>query len=425
MFFSFNKITKIDALDGLKKIPDNSINTIVTSPPYNKGKGLFKHSNQMWNVEIDYDTYDDNMNELEYQEWQVKILNECFRILKPDGSMFYNHKARRLDAKIIIPELWLEKTKFKLHQKIIWDRKATPNVANYFLMPTTEYFYWLSKGTPKVFLNNIPKEYSGNIWEISALQNKVHPAPFHPLLPELCILLTTEENDVILDPFNGIGSSTVAAKKLKRNFAGFDISDNYIDISNENLIKETTVENYVKRKRKIENIVFNNKKFVNFENAKQTDLEEFLNNENIYQSINLYVDENINKLFLNNILEKCFNLLEKNGSLFLINKNNNYSYKIFNEINNSKFNLYQDFFIKYDLNHNDNNKLNDNNINIFWCYKDKTKKHRNNLNKDFKKEVWNLNDENTKEYINIEELINNELKNFSCENDEKQLILNF
>ena len=79
---------------------DNSVNCIVTSPPYNK-KGLLGSTgaigNQIWGkFNIDYDIYDDDMPEDKYQAWMVAVLNEMHRIIKPDGSIFFNHKPKRV-----------------------------------------------------------------------------------------------------------------------------------------------------------------------------------------------------------------------------------------------------------------------------------------------------------------------------------------
>lgn len=232
-----NIIHNTDCLVGLKSLPDNSVNTIVTSPPYNK-KGLSggrkSIGNQLWKkFNIDYETYDDNMKEQDYQQWQLEVLNECHRVLTPDGSMFYNHKMRRHRNIAYNPYDFVSKSNFNLFQLIIWNRKNTPNVRKDHLLPTTEYIFWLSKTKPKVFRDNIPLEYRSEVWEIPPLRQAEHPAPFHPLIPELCIRLTTEENDVVLDPFMGIGTTATISRNLNRQYIGYEINNNYIEIFNE------------------------------------------------------------------------------------------------------------------------------------------------------------------------------------------------
>ena len=103
-----NKIYNMDCLEGLKQIDDESIDLIITSPPYNLGKSHHTGNNHF----KAYTEYDDNMPEDLYQKWQVEILNECYRVLKKDGSLWYNHKNRIRNGEQIEPYRWLYKTPF-------------------------------------------------------------------------------------------------------------------------------------------------------------------------------------------------------------------------------------------------------------------------------------------------------------------------
>lgn len=223
-----------DCLDTLKILESDSINTIVTSPPYNK-KGLSGKKtigNQLWKkFNIDYNQYDDNMPEKDYQEWMVSVLNEMFRIIKPNGSLFFNHKPRRHDNKVYLPSTFIEKSNFNLYQLIIWNRKSSPNIRKDILLPNTEHIYWLVKGKPKVFKSNIPSHYNSEVWQIKVGRQKEHPAPFPLELVETCINLTTEKNDLVLDPFMGSGTTGVACVNTSRNFIGIEIDKKYFDIS--------------------------------------------------------------------------------------------------------------------------------------------------------------------------------------------------
>ena len=113
-----NKIYCCDVLEGLKQLDDESIDLIITSPPYNKAgfNGVHKRDtkNDFWNKTIDYggDVNIDNMPEDEYEKWQVEFLNECFRVLKKDGSMFYNHKNRVKNNSVSFPSEWICKSNF-------------------------------------------------------------------------------------------------------------------------------------------------------------------------------------------------------------------------------------------------------------------------------------------------------------------------
>ena len=87
-----NIIYNEDCLETLAKMEDNSIDLIVTSPPYNKSFYTSDKRHEIWNNTITYDCYSDNMKPQEYEDWQKTIIRECLRVLKPTGSLFYNHK---------------------------------------------------------------------------------------------------------------------------------------------------------------------------------------------------------------------------------------------------------------------------------------------------------------------------------------------
>ena len=235
MEIKLNNIYNIDCLKGLKMIKDNSIDCIITSPPYNKvglRKGKATQGKRWSNCggNINYDEYDDNMEEEDYQRWQIEILNECYRVLKPSGSMFYNHKVRRYNGQAYFPDFAL-KSKFKFYQLVTWNRKASPDGNIRYLLPNTELIFWLVKDKPKV--NKKECEFKTEVWEIPAKPNKNHPAPFPIEVPNNCIDLTTDENDIVLDIFAGSGTTLLSAKNKNRQYIGFEISKNYYNYTNE------------------------------------------------------------------------------------------------------------------------------------------------------------------------------------------------
>jgi modification methylase len=223
-----------DSLDELKKIDDESISCIVTSPPYNK-KGLIgkvKPGNQVWKkFNIDYNSYGDDLKEDDYKNWMVQILDEMYRVLKKDGSIFFNHKPRRHNNKVYLPTDFISKSKLDLYQLIIWNRLSSPNIRKDVLLPCTEHIYWLTKSKPKVFKNNVDKQFHSEVWIINPDKNTQHPAPFPQKLVENCILLSTDENAVVLDPFFGSGTSGIVASRLNRNFIGIEIDEKYMGLS--------------------------------------------------------------------------------------------------------------------------------------------------------------------------------------------------
>ena len=246
-----NKIINKDCLEGMRQLDSDSIDCIVTSPPYNK-KGLLgkvsinknkidkkndrykyhEKGNQIWNkFEIDYDSYNDNMPESHYQQWMTEVLNEMTRIIKPDGSIFFNHKPRRHKNRSLLPTDFISKSEANLYQLIIWDRRSSPNIRVDILVPCTEHIYWLCKQKPKVYRNQVDKEYKGEVWNISVKKQQDHPAPFPYQLVKNCILLSTQKNDIILDPFMGSGTTALVAQDFDRRWMGFEVDKEYIEIT--------------------------------------------------------------------------------------------------------------------------------------------------------------------------------------------------
>ena len=227
-----------DCIEGLKGLEDNSVNCIVTSPPYNK-KGLLgkvTQGNQIWGkFNIDYNTYGDDMPEEEYQSWMVAFLNECHRVIKPDGSIFFNHKPRRYKNRCYLPTDFIQHSNAELYQLIIWDRRNSPNIRNDVLVPCTEHVYWLCKDKPKVFRDAIAAEYKTEVWIISPERQGKHPAPFPEQLVRNCIQLTTQEGDLVLDPFMGSGTTARVSQNLKRKWIGFEIDEKYVNITNDRI----------------------------------------------------------------------------------------------------------------------------------------------------------------------------------------------
>lgn len=232
-------VIKSDCIDFMKSVADNTFDCVVTSPPYNKGN-VGTASGGVWDSYIAYDEYIDDMPQEEYEQWQLNVLNELHRCLKPTGSVFYNHKIVRREGACIFPKFVLD-SNFNLYQMIIWDRGNSPDVGNRHLLPTTELIFWLTKDKPKVYRNNIM--YRSEVWKFPPSKKNDHPASFPLDLPYNCILLTTDENDLVFDPFTGSGTTGVACKMLNRNFVGTDISDNYVSLAKECIAKSTTTPN--------------------------------------------------------------------------------------------------------------------------------------------------------------------------------------
>jgi len=227
-----------DCLDWMKQQADNSIDTILFSPPYNKKgfRGGQRTSTKLWNkANIDYATYDDNMPEADYQAWQINIMNECYRIIKPTGSIFYQHKIRNWARKGSHPMEWLSKVRAQFYQEIVWHRKNTMAMDERYLFSTTERIYWFCKDKPNVYKQQLAEEYKSDVWVITPQRQQGHPAPFPEQLAENCILLTTQPDDIVYDPFAGSGTTLAVAERLRRTSVGTEIDPAYIALATKRL----------------------------------------------------------------------------------------------------------------------------------------------------------------------------------------------
>ena len=230
-----NKIINADCMDVLKQLPDNSIDLVVTSPPYNlknsTGNGMKDGRGGKWaNAALinGYDDYDDCMPNEEYAKWQHEILLELLRVIKDDGAIFYNHKWRvqagliqdRRDIVYDVP----------LRQIIIWKRKGGINFNSGYFLPTYEVIYLIAK---KNFKLAPGANRFGDVWEIMQEQRNDHPAPFPVELIYRIISSTTA--NIILDPFMGSGTTAVVAAGLGRNYIGIEKSKKYCDSAEKRL----------------------------------------------------------------------------------------------------------------------------------------------------------------------------------------------
>lgn len=222
-----NTIICNDSFTTLKTFPDKSVDLIFTSPPYNLGKN--HHTGKVKTT-----TYEDNMPEAEYQIWQTAILNECYRILKDSGSLWYNHKNRIKNGVQITPYSWLLKTDFTVKQEIIWFNRSQ-NFDKIRFYPMTERLYWLSKSPTTKMMNVINHHdlFTTQDWP-SVGAKGVHKRAF-PDKMVTDILQCFPEAKIVLDPFMGSGSVARAAKKMGRFYIGIEISPDYCHLAENSL----------------------------------------------------------------------------------------------------------------------------------------------------------------------------------------------
>jgi modification methylase len=211
----------MDCLEGMKQIPDGSIDLVVTSPPYNLGETHHTGNNR-------FSPYKDDLPEDEYQAQQIEVLSELYRILKPNGSIMYNHKNRIRDGKQITPYEWILKTKLIVKQEVVWFN-GSQNFDKCRFYPMTERVYWLAKQIDTDFFNGINHHdfFNKDEWP-SVGTNADHKRAF-PLQFARYLVYCFPHAEVVLDPYMGSGTTAIACIKEHRHFIGFELSKEYFD----------------------------------------------------------------------------------------------------------------------------------------------------------------------------------------------------
>jgi site-specific DNA-methyltransferase (adenine-specific)/site-specific DNA-methyltransferase (cytosine-N4-specific) len=275
-----------DSFELIKDLPDNSVDLIVTSPPY-----------------ADTVSYGKSINVLSpenYPSWIMPLMNEAYRVLKPSGSFILNindklHKKQRSIYVMKTIVRVVEETQLQLYDRYFWTKKSgLPTGGDKRLNDRVEYIFHFVKDVDnfKCFSDRIRKPYapasmtrfktgcSGNkivdengigrlnvkkkepnpkgtiptnVFEFntgSALRfdkkyTGLHPAPYHPDLPKFFVNWLTDEQDVVLDPFMGSGTTAVVCKDMNRQWIGFELNENYksfIDARLDGSLEEETDE---------------------------------------------------------------------------------------------------------------------------------------------------------------------------------------
>lgn len=230
-----------DAIDVMRQIPDESIELIVTSPPYNlknsTGNGMKEGSSMKWpNAALasGYSHHNDVMPHDEYVAWQRNCLSEMVRIIPDNGAIFYNHKWRVQNG--LLQDRSDIVDGFPVRQIVIWRRKGGINFNPGYFLPTYEVIYLIAK--QKFKLIDKANVY-GDVWDFTQDMKNRHPAPFPVKLVERIISSTNAE--VILDPFMGSGTTALVAQGLGRDFVGIDISPEYCEMAMERLLDPISI----------------------------------------------------------------------------------------------------------------------------------------------------------------------------------------
>ena len=216
-----NSIHQGDCLQVLAQLPDESIDLVVTSPPYNL-RNSTGNGSRAW---PGYDGYTDDLPHKEYVAWQRQCIDEMLRVLKPTGAIFYNHTWRVQDGRFQGRADILDG--FPLRQVIIWHQAGSVNRNPGYFVPDYEVIYLITK--PKFRLVNSCTD--GAVWRINQEQSGDFPdLPVWPVeLPQRAIAATNAQ--IVLDPFIGSGTTAVAAVLEGRDFIGIEQSARHVEIA--------------------------------------------------------------------------------------------------------------------------------------------------------------------------------------------------
>ncbi|KKP32492.1 MAG: M4C-methyltransferase [Candidatus Roizmanbacteria bacterium GW2011_GWA2_32_13] len=248
----------------MTELPDNSVHLMVTSPPYNVGKD-----------------YDKNLSMNEYRELLTKVFKETYRVLVPGGRACVN--IANLGRKPYLPIHSyviedMQKIGYLMRGEVIWNKASSASqsfawgswlsATNPTLRDIHEYILIFSKDgfgrkKPERRQPTITKEefmeYTKSIWTFSAERaSRIgHPAPFPIELPYRLIQLYTFEDEVVLDPFVGSGTTCLATLKTKRRYVGYDNDKKYCELA------ERRIEEYLQS----QNTLFKQQKGANYKIA--------------------------------------------------------------------------------------------------------------------------------------------------------------
>lgn len=222
----------------MDEIPNNSIDLIVTSPPYNVNK--------------DYGDYKDNLPFNQYLAMLKKVFLECYRVLRVGGRIAVN--VANLGRKPYIPlnahvNLMLSDIGFLLMSELIWNKKTNDNLLaatgsiaagsvgspaqpvqrdshEYIILACKEDYHLTTTGKTDITVRET-LAWTLGLWTIDPCRHKVHPCVFPEEIPRRLIKLYTWKEAVVLDPFCGTGTTCWIAKRLGRSYVGYEIDPIY------------------------------------------------------------------------------------------------------------------------------------------------------------------------------------------------------
>lgn len=226
-----SKVELGDCRKLFKDIPDNSVDLIATSPPYDNIEGA---GYQVAQKDILFLSM--------YSEFLDDVFDNMYRVLKPTGQIFFNIKSGTSKKNLITPH-WIEFLEsfkqFKLKSYIIWKYSGSFDSTKVRFHLDYEIIYHLSK-TDDITIYHDPDEHDPltSIWTIPHYiqkKDRKHPTQFPEALVERMIKRGSKEGDLVLDPFAGSGTTLAVAKKLGRKYIGFEINPHHFKTIQERL----------------------------------------------------------------------------------------------------------------------------------------------------------------------------------------------
>ena len=250
-----NEITCGDSEQLIQDLDDDSIDLVVTSPPYNVDLGYnAKHKNP-------YDLYQDNKSHHEYIDWLHSICGKIKSKLVTGGRVCLNigdGKNGAVPTHSDIIQFMTRELGFIMMSTIIWNKNTTGNRTAWgsYMSPSSpsfpspfEFILIFAKDTKKKQgskdkITVQREDFIKNAWGMwtfapESRQKKIGLAAMFPVeLPRRCIEMLSYKGDVVFDPFSGMGTTCLAAKRLERNYIGFEMSVEYCKKSRDRIVND-------------------------------------------------------------------------------------------------------------------------------------------------------------------------------------------
>lgn len=244
----FIKLFEGNCLEVLPRLPQNSVDMVFADPPYFLSNGgITCYAGKM--VSVNKGAWDVSQGIEENHKFNLAWLGECQKLLTKNGVIWVSGTAHV----IFSVGFAMQQLGFKILNDIIWFKpNASPNLDCRYFTHSTETLIWAAKNqnSKHTFNYELMKHISNgkqmrNMWEISPplpseKTHGKHPTQKPLKLLERTLLASTNEGDIILDPFNGSGSTGVAALKLGRKYVGVEMSQEYLNLTIKRIEDEFT-----------------------------------------------------------------------------------------------------------------------------------------------------------------------------------------